>query len=296
MKKQQSLLGLSYALGAYVLWGFAPIYFKSIDVVSAGEILSHRILWSVPLLVLLIIFFTKFTKLGFITHFIAGWKRNTYTAILIAINWLVFTYAVTSERILETSLGYFINPLVSVILGMVFLREKLRSLQWVAVFAAVMGVVLSVFHYGTLPWISLTLAISFGFYGLLKKQSKDNPLVSLLAETLIASPLALCFLFYLVNKDQNYFGFEDMELNILLIAGGIVTVLPLWLFSKAAPLLNLATLGFIQYLAPSITFLLAVFLYNEALSYIQLATFVLIWIGLIIYSLESVAYNRKVQS
>ncbi|HEY9031318.1 MAG TPA: EamA family transporter RarD [Kangiella sp.] len=285
--------GYIYGILAFVIWGLAPIYFKALEGVSALEILAHRVAWSVPVVLLIM----WAIKRPFPKNILQDKKTISIliiTSILISGNWLAFTWAVTNERVLETSLGYFINPLFSVALGIAFLKEKLTTWSKIALILATLGVVYRIISLGSLPWISLWLAFSFGLYGLLRKQVNIGPLQGLLVETLIVLPITAGYILYLWYTETGAFLHTSVSIDWLLLAGGIITTVPLALFSAGARLLPLNTIGFMQYLAPSLTFLLAVFVFKEHFNTDLLITFALIWAGLIVYTIGVVRQqNRK---
>ncbi|GGK53964.1 EamA family transporter RarD [Amphritea balenae] len=279
--------GILFALAAYGMWGLVPIYFKAVDHVSPFEVVAHRVLWSVAFLAIFIVAtgrwqeFTRYLKQH---RLVAGLLLS---AIIISLNWLVFIWAVGQGRILEAALGYFINPLISVLLGMIFLSERLRRIQWLAIILAAIGVGYQLVLLGSLPWVALVLAFSFGFYGLLRKRLTVDPFSGLLIETLLLSPIALAYLFWLAQQNALQFQFTTDATTLLLIASGLVTSLPLICFAAGARRLTLTLNGLLQYIAPSIAFLLAVFIYNEPLDGNKLITFSFIWVGLIFFTLES---------
>lgn len=289
---QEQNRGILFALSAYGMWGLFPIYFKSVASVSPFEVLSHRIIWSVIFLTLFIIISGRWQEL------IHNFRQKrllaslTVSAILVSLNWLVFIWAVGQGRILETSLGYFINPLISLLLGMIFLGERLRKAQWIAILLAVAGVGYQLVLVGSLPWVALFLACSFGFYGLLRKRIVVDPFSGLLIETLLLSPFALLYLFWLNQHNQLAFLSESIEMSWLLVAAGIVTSLPLICFAAGARRLTLTLNGLLQYTAPTIAFLLAVVIYHEPLDSNRLVTFALIWSGLILFTAEGIWRNR----
>lgn len=285
--------GIYFALAAYGLWGVAPVYFKSVSHVPAFEVLIHRVIWSV---VFLLLFITLTGRLGKV---VAVFKQPkllgglVVTALIISLNWLVFIWAVAEGRILETSLGYFINPLISVFLGMIFLSERLRPMQWLALSFAALGVLYQLIEYGSLPWVGLVLAFSFGFYGLLRKQLVVEAVPGLFVETLIVLPIALSILGWMQYEDRLVFGHQSLQTDLLLVAAGLVTTFPLLFFAGAARRLPLSMMGFIQYLAPSITFALAVFVYHEPLDSTKMITFAMIWLGLLLFTGESRWSHRQ---
>lgn len=293
---QEQNRGVLFALSAYGMWGLFPIYFKSVAAVSPFEVLSHRIIWSLVFMGLFILASGRWQEL--IRHLLN--KRLlaslTATAILISINWVVFIWAVGEGRILETSMGYFINPLVSLLLGMTFLGERLRKAQWIAVSMAIAGVAYQLILLGSLPWVALVLACSFGTYGLLRKRILVDPFSGLLIETLLLSPFALIYLFWLKQHDQLVFLTESTQLSWLLIAAGVITSLPLICFAAGAQRLTLTLNGLLMYITPSITFMLAVVIYNEPLDSNRLITFALIWSGLILFTAEGIWRNKTTSS
>ena len=279
--------GLIYAVAAYGIWGIAPIYFVWVGFSAPLEILMHRVLWSVPLLVLLITVTGQWGDAR-------GLSRRALlflmaTALLLSINWLTFIWAIQAQRISDASLGYFINPLVNVLLGGLFLRECLRPYQWLAVVVALLGVGVELWVQRSVPWLGLTLAFSFGFYGLLRKQVSVPAAIGLLVETTLMLPIALVFLFWLVSSE----GMRPAMQVAQLAVGGVISVVPLVFFAAAALRLPLATLGFVQYLAPSCALMLAIFLYDEAVPEIRWVTFGFIWSALAIFSAENFLHLRK---
>lgn len=278
--------GVACSVGAYALWGVFPIYFKAVAAVPALEVLAHRIVWSVALVALLLSF-----QRGW--RLVVGALRNRRllitlagSALVISLNWGVFIWAVADGRILECSLGYYINPLVSVLLGVAVLRERLRPMQWLAVAIAAAGVAIEVVSFGTLPWVALTLAISFAFYGLIRKTAPVDPVSGLFIETLLLSPAAVIFLAVLAVQGEGAFLTQGLRIDALLLLAGPITALPLLLFVAGAQRIRLTTVGLLQYIAPTGHFLLAVFVYHEPFTPVHLATFAFIWLALAIYSLS----------
>lgn len=279
--------GTLTAATAYILWGFFPVYWKLLQNVSALEILGNRMTWSLIFLL---------GVLAYRQHW--SWIRPALqnrkilltfaiTAILLSINWGTYIWAVNAGFIVETSLGYFINPLVNVLLGVVLLKEKLRPGQLIAVIIALLGVLYLTFSYGSLPWIALTLAFSFGFYGLLRKTAALGSLEGLSLETGILFLPALAYLFYLQFEGTAAFGHSDLRTNLLLAFAGVATAVPLLLFAAGARQITLITLGILQYIAPTIQFLLGVLVYHEPFDTQRLIGFALVWLALLIYTTES---------
>jgi chloramphenicol-sensitive protein RarD len=275
------------ALTAFGFWGFVPIYFKAVQDVSPLEVLAHRIIWSVPLTAGLILLGRGFH--GLRQTFSSGKVLLTLllSATLVACNWFVFIYAVSTDRVLQASLGYYINPLVNVLLGVVLLRERLRVLQITAVMLAAAGTATLTINYGRLPWIALVLGFSFGFYGLIRKTIPIESLNGLFAETTLISPLALAYLAWMGAKGGIAFGSAGWQPTTLLFLAGAVTTFPLLCFTSAARRLRYSTVGLLQYVAPTLNFLLAVYWYDEPFSLVNLVAFTLIWIGLAIFMFDS---------
>jgi len=283
----ETQLGIFYALGAYLMWGFAPIYFKYLEFIPVYEVLAHRVIWAVVFTTLVI----SFTRGWSQTINILTSRKNllflTCTSLLISVNWTVFIWAISNERMLEASLGYFINPMINVVLGLVFLSESLSRIKWIAVSLAFVGVAVQVGVVGTLPWVSLVLPITFAFYGLLRKKIKIAALTGLFFETLIALPVALYYLFFIAESSSSDMSNNGWSLNVWLMSAGIITAMPLIFFAQAALRLKLSTLGFFQYLAPSIVFLMAILIYGESLTFAKTLTFVFIWAGIFLFAFES---------
>lgn len=278
------MLGLVATLAAFSIWGLTPLYFRLIDSVRPDEIIAHRVVWSVVFLGVLLIFLHRSRVIGHVAVNGRILRALCISGLLIATNWLVFVYAVNTERILSTSLGYFINPLVSVLFGMMFFRETLNLIQTVAVVIAAIGTLYMTFQVGHFPWIALALAVSFALYGVVRKKTDVGPMVGLFWETLLASPLALVWLWILAARGQLVFSPEDGMFTMLLVGTGLVTLVPLVLFAAGVRRLPLSTVGLLQYLAPSMTFCLAVFFFNEPFTMDHAITFGCVWLALILFS------------
>ncbi|MDJ0811927.1 MAG: EamA family transporter RarD [Desulfobacterales bacterium] len=292
-RPSQSLAGFAYAASAFMIWGLSPIYWKALAAVPAFEILMHRMIWSFLLLTPLVLLQGRGREF---VQAITTFKTLSIllgTTLLVGCNWFLFIWAINSGHILQTSLGYYINPLVNVMLGVVFLGERLRKMQLAAVGLAFGGVFYLTVSYGQFPWVSLALAFTFGFYGLIRKVAPVSPLVGLTLETLLLSVPALAYLLFLDRTGAGAFLRTDLTTSLLLMGAALVTGLPLLLFTNGAKRLHLTTIGFLQYIAPSCTFLLATLVYREPLHATQLLTFLLIWSALALYSWDSVAYYRK---
>ena len=271
-------------LGAYSIWGLAPLYFKLLQAVRADEIIAHRVVWSVGFLVLILLL--RHGR-GFVQH-VRIHRRIAFalllSSVLLAINSLLFIQAVHSERVLETSLGYFISPLVSVVLGRLFLGEHMIAAQRWAVALAAFGTAYLFFTIDQLPWFALGIAASWALYGLVRKVTEVGPMVGLLWETILMIPFAVAWLIWLDRQDWMVFAQLTTAIDALLIGTGLITVIPLVLFATAARGLPLITLGFMQYLAPSTSFLLAVFLFREPFTWTHAVAFAAIWLAIIVYS------------
>lgn len=290
-QSQIDRLGLAAAVGAYTIWGFLPAFFKQVAGVPALEIIAHRVAWAVPFLLVIMALRKQLTE-----YFSAltGWftlRWMLVSAALISVNWLIYVWAVNGGQILAASLGYFLNPLLNILLGTLFLGERLNRTQWVAVGVASLGVaILATAAFDTL-WISLSLAASFGTYGLVRKLAPTGAVPGLGVETTLLLPLALAGVWWFGQDGQPGWG-SDSYTDFILIAGGAVTAIPLLLFATAARRMPLSVLGFIQYIGPSIQFLLGVFVYHESLSGVRLACFIMIWAALAIFSWDAIRRMR----
>lgn len=292
-EQQRSRQGILLAIGAYTMWGIAPIYFKSIAEVSPLEILSHRVIWSFFLLAALLHFGRHWRSVRDIIKNKTKMMFLVSTAILVGANWLIFIWAVNSNHMLDASLGYYINPLINVLLGMVFLGERLRKLQWFAVVLAACGVLVQLIVFGSVPVVAIALAMSFGFYGLLRKKVSVEAQTGLFIETLVMLPAAAIYLLFIASSPTSNMLDNPMQLNTLLIAAGVITTLPLLCFTGAATRLKLSTLGFFQYIGPSLMFLLAVLIYGEPFTSDKAITFAFIWGALVVFSFDGLRNNRK---
>lgn len=283
---RDSLAGVGFALSAFLLWGFMPIYFKAVAGVPLLEIVAHRVIWSIPILILIVT-----VARGWSVMVMALRDRRTQlmiltSSVLMAANWLIFIWAVGAGRILESSLGYYINPLMNVLLGVLVLRERLGVVQTVAVALAAVGVLNLVVQAGSLPWVSLSLAATFAVYGLIRKTVPLGPAEGLLVETLLLMPAALGYIIFLSAYGSGTFGAIDWTLDGLVMLSGLVTIVPLIAFTAGARRLNYATIGIFQYIAPTCHFVLAVYVYGEPFTRAHTVTFALIWLALAIYSFQ----------
>ncbi len=294
--RNDAAAGLGYGIMAYLIWGFFPVYFKGLTSVPPLQVVSHRIIWSVLFLALIIGWRGKWSV-------VKGAFRDrrvvvllTSSALLIATNWLVFIIAVGHSQVIQSSLGYFITPFVSVLLGVIFLKEQLSRLQSVSLLLAAAGVVLLTVNYGRFPWVSLVLAFTFGSYGLFRKVVSVDSITGLTVETLLLSPFAIGYLVYTTQNGVGSFPGQALQTNILLVLAGVATSVPLLLFASAARRLRLATIGFLQYITPTLHFLLAVLLYKEPFTQAHLTSFLLIWAGLCCYSFDAVKRVRTIKA
>jgi len=278
--------GLPFALGAYLIWGFVPLFFKLLSSVPPAEVLAQRIVWSLPLCFLIMAFRRQ---IGDYVAALKDWRvlrLLLVSSVLIALNWLVYIYSIFTDHVLAASLGYYLNPLVNVMLGMIFLGERLSRLQALAVVIAGIGVAILLAGALDTLWISLILAFSFGTYGLIRKIVPVGSLPGLAIETTLLLPLSVAAAaYYIWLGDGRGFG-SEAGVSWLLAAGGVVTAVPLLLFATAARRMSYAALGFVQYLAPSIVFLLSLFVFHEPLKPAQLACFLLIWVSIAVFSFD----------
>lgn len=283
--------GITYGVGAYALWGFFPVYWKLLKTVPAIQLIGHRIVWSCIFLLAVIAFtgqWTDFRK----TATLQVIRVYAIAALLIGGNWYVYVWAVNAGYIVETSLGYFINPLVSVMLGVIFFKEKLRPAQWLPVGIAAAGVTYLAFVYGRLPYIALILAFTFGLYGMAKKLSPLGSLYGLTIETGILFVPALAYLLFVEARGTGAFFHTGLVPDLLMIGAGLVTTVPLLMFASAARSIPLWAVGLLQYIAPTIQFLLGVFVYKENFNHQQLIGFSVVWLALAIFLAENYFASR----
>ena len=291
--RSESLLGVIYAGAAFLIWGLAAVYWKELKSVPPLEIIAHRVAWSFFFLLPLIVLQRQWAEFVAILKNLRMLLILLTSALLVAANWLIYVWAVNNDHLLQASLGYYINPLVNVVLGMVFLKERLRPPQVIAVLLAAAGVLYLTVQYGQFPWIAISLAMSFGLYGLIRKMAPVSSLVGLAVETLLLSLPAIGYLFYLDFQGTGSIFRVSFNLDLLLIGCAPLTAIPLLFFTAGAKRLYLSTVGLMQYIGPSGMFLLAVFYYHEPFSTAQVWTFVMIWSALAIYSTDSVIYFRR---
>jgi len=285
--------GVIYAAGAYACWGLLPVFWKSLQHVDALEIVAHRILWSLAFAFVLLTLGRRWSRIGVIWRDRRVLATFLTTGMLLTANWFVYVWAVNADHIVETSLGYFINPLINVLLGSLVLKERLRIGQGVAMSVALAGVLYLTFQYGSFPWIALILAGTFALYGLLRKTAPLDSLDGFTLETALLTPMMVIFLIYRELTAQTAFAHGDPLTWTLLIAAGPITAAPLLLFAAGARRVSLVTLGVLQYIAPTLQFLIGVVAYGEPLTPSRLIGFALIWTALAIYTFDSLVHRRS---
>lgn len=292
MSEKSAKAGVLFAIAAYAMWGFAPMYFKLLQNMPAVEILLHRIVWSAVILTMLVLLGGQLKAVKFALRNSRVLITLLISGLLLAANWLLFIWAVNSGQLLEASLGYYINPLLNVFLGRVFLAERLRRLQKLSVGLAISGIVVLLISFGQIPWLALVLAGSFGVYGLLRKQAAVDSLPGLFIETMMMLPFALVYWWWFASPASNVLS-NSLSFNAILFLAGVVTTAPLLCFTAAARRIRYSTLGFFQYIGPSIMFLLATFVYQESMSEARWVTFGFVWSALALFSYDSLRHFRR---
>jgi len=279
--------GVLYAIGAYLIWGTLAIYWKLLKDIPSGEILAHRIFWSF-LFVFVLLMIGK--RMAHIKEVLAV-RKNAYTVLisgfLISFNWFIYIWAVNHDQVIQASLGYYINPLLSFALGVVVLKEGMNRWQFISILLAAIGVLVLIIEYGTIPWIALSLAASFAFYGLVKKLVQLDSLITLGLETLMVFPFAVAYMIYLQMNGTSSLGQISIPTFILLASSGFLTAIPLFWFAQGAKRLPYTTISFIQYISPSISLILGIFLFKESFTWVHLVSFGFIWLALLVYSITS---------
>lgn len=288
---QGKMIGNIYTSLAFLLWGFLGLYWNALDTVSSMEILAHRILWGFVFIFTIMIFQSnkRFAFFTLLNGFKVNFKQFFYffvASLAISGNWLIFIWAVISGHIMEASLGLYITPIVSMILSALIVKENIQKGTLIAMLMAFLGVLVITYDYGKIPWIAISLAITSGIYGLVKKFIKADALVGMCIETMMVTPFALLILFFLKRNNNLYFG-SDIHLTLLLIFAGILTVLPLLWFAEGLKKISLATMGFFQYITPTITFLLGVFIFENTITLMKWISFSVIWLSLAVFSFSS---------
>jgi chloramphenicol-sensitive protein RarD len=272
---------------SFLLWGLWPLYWRELQSVSSFELIAHRIVWSLLLLMSITLAQRTLSSLWAALAAGAVFGTSLLSGVLLATNWTIYVWAVNNGHVIDSSLGYFLTPLCNVALGFAFLHERLRPPQWTAVGFAVAGVAVLLFRAGHLPWIALSLASTWSLYGILKKKSTLGPIAGLTAETLLLSPFAAALLLWRIRSGQSAFAQGSIGIDALVLASGVFTTAPLLLFAYGARRIRLATLGLLQYIAPSVQFLLGLWFYHEPLDAVRLHACLLIWVGLVIYTADS---------
>jgi len=288
--------GILSGIGAYLLWGLFPIYWKLLHHIQAMQIIGHRIVWSFIFLIIIVISSNQLKNLKSAVSSKKVLGMYMVASALLTVNWFVYVWGVNAGRIVETSLGYFINPLFSVLLGIIFFKEKLRLMQWIPVTLAAAGVIYLTVDYGRVPWIALSLAFTFGLYGLVKKIAPLDSLFGLTFETALAFPFALTYLIVVTSQGAGSFPQGNIPVDLLLIATGIITSVPLLLFAYAARNIPLSTVGILQYIAPSLQFLIGVAVYREDFGKPDMIGFGLVWTALLIFSIESAGNRSRIKA
>ena len=289
----QHRLGLIFGIAAYGLWGLFPLYWSRLAPATPLEILCDRFVWSLAFMVLLMTVTRTWSRLRPVLSSRRSMLLLAVASVLIGLNWGLYIWAVANEHVVEGALGYFINPLVLVVVGTVFLGEKLRPLQWFAVGLAVVAVVVTTFGYGRLPWVALVLAFSFAGYGVIKKIADVDPIASLTVETAYITPFCIAYLLWLASRNSLVFGHSSLSETLLLAGAGVVTAVPLLLFSGAAIRIPLSTMGLLQYLTPSIQFFLGIFLLREPMSPVLLTGFLIVWAALAVFTFDSLRHGQR---
>lgn len=288
--------GILYAIAAHLMWGLFPLYFKTLQSIPPLELMLQRLIWSALFLAALMTALRRWRWLVDLRQRPKVIGATAASAMFLSLNWYLYVWAVNNGHIIESSLGYFINPLVNVLLGYVVLKERLRPVQWTAISLAALGVLWLTWFNGHLPWIALTLAGSFGIYGLLRKTGALGAMEGLTMETLLLLPFGLTGLFMLTREQGSGFAAASTSLQWLVVASGPITAIPLLFFAAAARRLPLSLLGILQYVGPSMQFLIGVFVYHEAFDQARLLGFAAIWAALVVYSLESLWQSKRVAS
>jgi chloramphenicol-sensitive protein RarD len=285
--------GYAYALGAYLCWGFFPIYFKALRPAVPVEILAHRVIWSAVFVALLLTLARRWRSVAALLRRPRTLAGISVAAALIAVNWAVYIYGVNSDHVVETSLGYFINPLVTVLFGLLVFGERLRPVQWLALSIGAVAVVVLTVDYGRLPWIALTLAVTFGSYGLIKKRLAVPPADGLLVESSVLAVPALGYLGWLTERGQSTFTQVSTAHAVLLGVSGVLTAIPLLMFAGAANRIPLTSIGVLQYVTPTLQLLCGVVLYREPMPAARLLGFGLVWLALVVFTWDALRYGRR---
>jgi chloramphenicol-sensitive protein RarD len=289
----ESRRGFLLGAAAYGMWGLFPLYWTLLDPAGSIEILAHRVFWSLIVMAALAVVFRRRSQFRAIVADRRTRSILMLAAVVISLNWGGYIWGVNNGHVVETSLGYFINPLVTVLMGVFIIGERLRRLQWVAMGIAAVAVVALTLELGRPPWVALLLAFSFGSYGLAKKKANAGAVESLALETLVIAPVALGYILFLGSQGQSTFGTEGTGHALLLVSTGLITAVPLICFGAAATRVSMTTIGLLQYLAPTLQFALGVFFFDEAMPPVRLAGYCLVWVALVIFTFEAVTHRRR---
>lgn len=296
----QYVLGIWYTAAAYSMWGFLPLYWKLMESVPASEILAHRIVWSFVFIFILLALTSKWDYFKIECKNLFSNPSQLlgvlFASLLISANWFIYIWAVNEEKVIEASLGYYINPLISVMLGIIVLKEKLTIWQGIAVVLATIGVLIITLKYGEVPWIALSLALSFGLYGLAKKLTKLGSILGLTFETLLVVPVAFIYLSLLHVEGSGAIGNSSFYFLFILMGAGIATAIPLLCFAQGASRIPLSMIGFLQYIAPTISLLLGVFVFQETFTKTHMISFIFIWTALVLYSVSKTKYMLLIET
>lgn len=295
MKLNNTTIGVINISLAYTLWGLGPLFYKFLEHLPTFEIVSFRVVWSLFFLLVIVLISQKINTIKSIFYNKKNMKFLSITSILIFVNWFTYIWAIKNNHVLDASLGYFINPIFFIFLSMFFLKEKLNKFQTIAVVTVVLAVLYQVLKLGSVPWVAIILTVSFGFYALLKKQSSIDSQAGLLFENILLFPLTFGYLLFVDSQPSATMIHNSIILNLFIVFSGVMTTLPLIFFNRATTKLNLSTIGFFQYINPTISFFTGIFLFHESFNYEQLITFSLIWTALAVISFDSIWRIRKNQ-
>lgn len=295
MSQKNSFIGVCYAIAAFTAWGFLPLYWKALEQVPAMEILAHRILWSFVFVLTAVLMYNRWKNFKEILLNKSNRLTILLSTLLISANWFIYIWAVNNEHVVDASLGYYINPLLTIFLAMVILKERLNFWQLISLVLALIGVLIITLKYAQIPWIALSLALTFAMYSLVKKLSNFDSVNGLALETITVVPISLIFIIFKQVDGTAAFGISSIYTTLLLIGAGVVTALPLLWFAQGARRVSLSTIGFIQYIAPSITLFLGVFLFKEPFTTLHVLSFGFIWCALTLYSLSQTRFMQHRQ-
>lgn len=292
--ENSTTIGIFYAVAAFTLWGLLPLYWRLLNQIPAGEILAHRIFWSFIFLTGILIINSRLNGLKQVIMNSKNLIGISFCAIIISINWGIYIWAINANHIVEASMGYYINPLVSVLLGIIVLKERLDFWQKISLAFASLGVIIIALQYGKIPWIALSLAVTFALYGLVKKLVDIESIVGLTFETAIIMPIAFVYIIFKQVDGMGAIGVVPLSTTLILFGSGIVTATPLLWFAKAARRVPLSTVGFTQYISPTISLFLGIFVFKEQFTKIHFLSFGFIWCGLILYSLSQTGILKNI--